>query len=74
MKICILDADPAVGEVDGFLFRRKEATVPVCRKHFLEAKAWELFAQGPVRDHLGKALRAMGIPKGAIPRIKARVK
>ncbi len=74
VKHCILDGEDAVGEVDGFLLRRKEATVPVCFKHYVGALLYEEFAQGRLRDFLGKRLRGLGIPKGALPRIKVRAK
>ncbi len=74
MAECILDGKPAVGKVDGFLLRRKEATVPVCAEHLLKATLYEKLAQKRIRDFLGKSLRVLGIPKGAIPRIRARVK
>ena len=75
-KVCFLDGKPAVDVVDGYLFRRKEATVPVCLEHLAAAVLLER-VQGPVRDTIDGVLRKLGIPrsllpKGAIPRVKTR--
>ncbi len=75
-KVCFLDGKPAVDEVDGYLFRRREATLPVCAEHLVTAVVLEK-VQGPARDTIDKVLRKLGIPrsllpKGAIPRVRTR--
>lgn len=70
METCFLCEKPAVGYAQGFLWRNKVESLPVCGEHMAKAKILELI-QRPIRDFLGKHL---AFRKGTIPRVKVSFK
>ncbi len=69
MDVCFKDGKPAVKYAQIYVSRKKVVSLPVCLEHLAWALGLEK-GQKPVRDFLGKQLRALNLPKGAIPRVK----